>query len=163
MRVNRPLICTGWFLALGLSACAATAQTVHGFTARLAGDVTDAGARPLSGVTVRLFVGGLPIASALTDSAGIFEVTFPVDPSSDESVIACAVAPRPDLVSEWAILQESARDRQAGLWSPCVPRVGLSRSSRWSARITDAAGVRERLARNGCLAGRTTGAGGPGE
>lgn len=163
MRVNRPLISAGMFLALGLSVLAAGAQPSSGFTAHLAGDVTDAAARPLSGVTVRLFVGGLPIASALTDSAGVFEVTFPVDPNSDESVLACVVAPRPDLVSEWAILQESARDRKAGLWGPCVPRVGLGRSSRWSAQITDAMGVRERLARNGCLTGRTAEADGPGK
>ncbi len=151
MRVNRPLVSAGWILALGLAHPVVGAQPGTDFQARLAGEVVDAGGLPLAGVTVRLFVGGLPAAFSRTDSAGTFDIAFPVDLQGEETVVACAIAPRSDLVSEWAILRESGSDLDAGLWGPCVPRVGLSRSAHWPVRILNAEAVQERLAREGCL------------
>jgi hypothetical protein len=151
MRINRPLIATGLLLMLGLASPSSGVPPETGFPAHLRGEVTDADGRPLAGVTVRLFVGGSPVASARTDSSGAYDLAFAVDPNGRETMLACAVAPRPDLVSEWAILRESSEDRDAKLWGPCVPRIGLSRSARWSVGILDATGVRERIAKDGCL------------
>jgi hypothetical protein len=162
MRVSGPLALTGLILALGVARPSAGSVADPGFPARLAGEVTDAAGLPLNGVSVRVFVGGLPVASARTDSAGTYAVEFKVDPGRDDSVVACAIAPRPDLVSEWAILRQAGYDRDVDLWGPCVPRVGLSRSAHWTVQILDATGVRERLAGKGCLGESSAGAVGHG-
>ena len=158
MRENGPRISAGLLIAFGLLFLPVGAQSATEIPAGLAGEVTDAGGRPLAGVTVRIFIGGRKATSARTDSTGSYAIRFPVDPAEEETVVACASAPRSDLVSEWAVLRECRADREAGVWSPCVPRVGLSRWARWEVRILDAKGVLERLQRDGCLGGAAAGA-----
>ncbi|MBM3287995.1 MAG: carboxypeptidase regulatory-like domain-containing protein [Candidatus Eisenbacteria bacterium] len=116
----------------------------------LSGAITDGSGKPLPGVSVRAFIGGLPCASATSDADGVYLVEFGFDPELDETIIVWWIAPRTDLVSELALVRESARDRAQGLWGPCVPRIGSLRRQERSVQILDRAAVRRRLADSGC-------------
>ncbi len=116
----------------------------------LVGTVGDETGSPLPGASVRVFRAGRPAGAAQVGGDGTYRLEFYVDPALDETIVVWWVSPRTDLVSECAIVRESARDRALGLWGPCVPRIGAIREQSRDVRLLDAAAVRSRMAEDGC-------------
>jgi hypothetical protein len=116
----------------------------------LSGTVGDRNGTPLPGASVRVYRAGRPTVSARTDPEGGYRLEFSIDPDEDETVLVWWVSPRTDLVSDLALVRESARDRDLGLWGPCVPRIGAIREQTRSVRLLDAAEFRSKIAEQGC-------------
>ena len=116
----------------------------------LSGTVADEGGRPIPGAFVRAYRAALPAGSTVTDEEGNYFLDFAVDPDKDETVLIWWISPRTDLVSEVAIVRESSRDRELGLWGVCVPRIGAIREQTRSVRLLDAAGLRQKIKQEGC-------------
>ncbi|MBD3163363.1 MAG: hypothetical protein GF346_12860 [Candidatus Eisenbacteria bacterium] len=126
------------------------AAPASGFPVAVRGSVVDAEERPLADVAIRVFIEGLVEAEVRTDPDGTYEVRFSVDPNREETVLLYCVPPRVDQAPDLALVRESREDRSAGIWSPCVRRLGIRPSLEWTARIESRMGLVERLARSGC-------------
>ncbi len=140
-------------LALGTAAycrpCLGGVST-QPMTGYLEGRVIDASDSAVAGVDIRLFVGGRETARSLSGDDGSYRLTFDYELGTDETALVWWITPRSDLVSEMAILRESARDRALGLWSPCVPRIGWDRSMSRSVQMLGPAERTLRLRESGC-------------
>jgi hypothetical protein len=116
----------------------------------LSGMVGDESGSPMPGAAVRIYQGGRPAGAALADRDGNYRLEFAIDPALDETVLVWWVSPRTDLISEIAIVRESARDRALGIWGPCVSRIGALRERVRSVRLLGPVALRRRIADEGC-------------
>lgn len=116
----------------------------------LSGLVGDENDSPLPGAAVRVYQGARLASSAVADKEGNYRLEYAVDPARDETVLVWWVSPRTDLVSEFAIVCESARDRTLGIWGPCVSRIGALREQTRSVRLLSPSALRRRIADEGC-------------
>ncbi len=116
----------------------------------LIGTVGDETGTPLPGATVRVFRAAIPAGATVVDRDGNYRLEFAIDPEKDETVVVWWVSPRTDLVSEFAIVRESAKDRALSLWGPCVQRIGALREQTRSVRLLAPASLRRRIAEEGC-------------
>lgn len=97
----------------------------------MSGRVTNEAGDPLPGVTVKAFVDGFPGATFLSDPEGRYALRFPlsglgVDGPDASTVVVWWIPTRErDLLPEIVLLRESPRARDLGLWSPCLPRIGV--------------------------------------
>jgi hypothetical protein len=116
----------------------------------LVGTVGDETGSPLPGASVRAFRAAMPAGVTLVDRDGNYRLEFAIDPERDETVVVWWVSPRTDLVSEFAIVRESTRDRTLGIWGPCVQRIGALREQTRSIRLLAPEPLRRRIAEEGC-------------
>ncbi len=116
----------------------------------LSGMVGDESGSPMPGAAVRIYQGGRLAGAALADRDGNYRLEFAIDPALDETVLVWWVSPRTDLISEIAIVRESARDRALGIWGPCVSRIGALREQVRSVRLLGPVALRRRIADEGC-------------
>jgi hypothetical protein len=116
----------------------------------LSGTIGEESGSALPGAAVRVYQGARLAGAAVADSSGNYRLEFAIDPTVDETVLVWWVSPRTDLVSEVAIVRESARDLALGLWGPCVSRIGALREQSRSVRLLGPMAVRRRLADDGC-------------
>lgn len=116
----------------------------------LSGSVTDTGGTPIRGVSVWIFTAGAPTARTQTDSTGGYSVDFTLAPDRDATVMAWWVSPRPDRVSDLAIIRESAADRASGRWGPCIRRIGMERRKSCAVKLMDPISFQRALAATGC-------------
>lgn len=141
-------------LALLLGICLHTGATeppkAGGFPVLVQGQVVDDRDEPLPGVTVGVFIEGLLQTQTRSGADGSYALGFEVDPQREETVLLFCVPARPDLAPDVALVRESREDRDARLWSPCVPRLGVRPTLAWSPRIGSPQALRERLAGSGC-------------
>jgi hypothetical protein len=136
--------------SLALPAGVASAPSENRLLLTLVGTVGDETGSPLPGASVRAYRAGRPAGAAPVAADGTYRLEFDVDPALDETIVVWWISPKTDLVSECAIVRESARDRALGLWGPCVPRIGAIREQSRDVRLLDAEAVRRRIAENGC-------------
>lgn len=153
MRTNRFL----WIAAVGIAAgaCALTLPSLARASGPrmegvLQGVVRDPLEQGIEGVDVRLFVGGQQEARTRSGADGSYRLEFAFDPSADATALVWWISPRSDLVSDLAILRESARDRALGIWNPCLPRIGLDRSMVRPVQLVGPAERTKRLRESGC-------------
>ncbi|MFB3909232.1 MAG: hypothetical protein ACE15D_12600 [Candidatus Eisenbacteria bacterium] len=116
----------------------------------LSGRVVDGSGRPLAGTQARLFVGGLPVSAAVSDTTGSFRLDFALSYGKDETAVVFWMPAHADLVPEIALLRESSADLAAGIWSPCVPRLGGGTTEGLTVRILDRLAFRRWIAERGC-------------
>jgi hypothetical protein len=116
----------------------------------ITGLVTDSAGMPISGVTVKLYVGGLLLSEAEVDPDGGFEMNELVDYGSDVTIDLWFVPEDPELVMENVLLKESNAAVQHELYSDCVPRVRLDPITDVVVTILPLDERNERLTRRGC-------------
>lgn len=107
---------------------------------------------PLPEVTANLFIAGLEVASATTDTSGIFSIRHAIDRTADETVVLWFTPPRGiGLVREIVVLKESRATREGRQFGPCVTRVPISDSTLVDVQILDQQTYAQKLEESGCM------------
>jgi hypothetical protein len=86
----------------------------------IVGKVTASNDEPLGGVTVKLFADGRLVEVAHTTAAGDYEMPLPLSIDHDETVVLWFMETGGDYPLQEAVLKESSRASDAGLFSRCT-------------------------------------------
>ena len=117
----------------------------------ISGLVVDESGTPLTDINVKLYIGGLLVAEALTGTGGDFEIVELINYGDDVTVDLWFVPSTPGLVMENVLLRESSSAIQHGLYSKCVSRVKLDPIVDVIVRIVDIEARNEQLEKKGCV------------
>jgi len=82
----------------------------------------------VAGAQVKGFVDGFLVATGVSDARGEYTLSIGWSEAADPTVAVWWISPDPAHVPEIALLRESARARELGLWSPCLPRLAAARA-----------------------------------
>lgn len=116
----------------------------------ISGMVVDQNGKPLDGVAVKLYVGGLLISETTTSLDGGFEIYELIDYGQDVTIDMWIVPQDESLVMENVILKESTAAVENHLYSDCISRVRLDPITDVVVRLYDLESRIERLKASGC-------------
>lgn len=114
----------GWMgLAMLLAIAAAAPAQAARTDLVLQGKIVDDSGGGLGGVQVKAFVDGFLRGQSISGADGTYTLSFAYDDLGDQTIVVWWLPAMGGQVPELAILRESRRAKQLGLWSPCIPRV----------------------------------------
>lgn len=117
----------------------------------LQGRIVDDTGLGLGGVEIHAFVGGFEKATGISGGDGSYTVTFPYRDDADQTILVWWMPVLEGQVPELALLKESSRDKQLGLWGPCIPRLNLQPSMAYDVTIHSEQTKFELLGQDDCL------------
>jgi hypothetical protein len=135
-------------MALGLIFSASMAGAAE---SNLSGQVADPDGLGLGGVQVKVFVNGFLKGATVSGADGGYDVTFKFDDLGDDTTVVWFVATDETSPPEIVILRESVAAKEAGLWSPCLPRVDIGTSISYDATIYSEDAKFEALGQSDCF------------
>jgi len=130
-------------------------RTAQGETS-ITGVVRDQSRKPLKDVSVKLFVEGLLVASALTDGQGAYKMKYAIDIGKDKTVMLWYVSKEPQWVPKAVVLHESKSAQSSHLISPCIPRVQVQPFLEFNVQMVDVSTRNRQLAQSDCFSGTQT-------
>jgi len=128
-----------------------TASIAGAAEANFTGMVTDPDGLGLGGVQVKVFVNGFLKGASVSGADGGYDLTFNYDDLGDDTTVAWFVPAEEGSPPEILILQESVAAKEAGLWSPCLPRVDIGSSISYDATIYSENAKFEALGQSDCF------------
>ncbi len=130
-----------------------TAQTGFAGTEEttIAGQVVSKDGKPVTDVTVKLYIGGLLVSEMMTSIDGSFEIVELIDYGRDVTVDMWFVPADDTLVMENVLLKESSSALQNRLYSSCVARVRLDPLTDIIVKLYDIDARNAKLQREGCI------------
>ncbi len=132
-------------------------QYTPGLNPTLRGEITFAGTvlgparEAISGIGVKLFIGGLLAESHTTDSVGQYNFARTIDFSRDETVLLWFADPSRVLAPKAFILSESEAAQTSGLLSPCFPRLQVETTVESTIYLFDPETKAKQIGAKGCL------------
>ena len=146
----------------------------------ITGVVRDQNQNPLKDVSIKLFVDGVVVASALTDGAGAYRMKYLIDVGKDKTVMLWYMEPPVQERDAWTekpgekankvtisegtsskwvpkavVLHESKAALASKLISPCIPRVQVKPFLEFDVQMVDVPTRNKQIAQSGCLRGTT--------